>query len=216
MPKKPVVAALLFQLKIFSMINNQFLFGVVLSLFVCLGTLQAQDSGTQDQTLLDGKSIRITGIWAGSNHYASLYENTKVGHGAFVLAELNKDFLIGWNNFNTKGSGPDDLAFTLFTNELLFGYAHKSYKSIHPIIMLGAGSSRIIQTNPVTVNSLNDNVFVLKPVVGVELNAIRWIRISLEGGYRFAIGSNESFDFTDQDLSSFFMGLRFKFGWSWG
>ncbi len=196
--------------------NYKSFLSVLTAVLFCFNIGQTQDEQNQDQTLFDGKSIKFTGVWGGSNHYASLYENAKIGHGAFVLAEINKDFLIGWNNFNSKGSGPDDLTFTIFTNELLLGYAHKSYKSVHPIVMLGAGTSRILQTNPVTPGiDFIDNVFLLKPTVGLEINAFKWFRIGLEAGYRLSIGANGNYNFTDEDISSLFFGLRFKLGWSW-
>jgi len=92
----------------------------------------------------------------------------------------------------------------------LLGYTINSDKAIHPIVYVQFGSSDL------EVEGVgSDNVFVVQPSIGAELNVTRWFRIGIDGGYRF-FNNSDIPGFTDQDFSSPVLGLRLKFGWSWG
>ena len=58
-----------------------------------------------------------------------------------------------------------------------------------------------------------DKVTVFEPSIGVEVNVFRWMRVGLEGGYRF-VTSVDAPGLDDTDFSSPIIGLRLKFGWS--
>ncbi|MEK7257751.1 MAG: hypothetical protein AAB316_23540, partial [Bacteroidota bacterium] len=60
-----------------------------------------------------------------------------------------------------------------------------------------------------------DDVFVVQPGAGAEVNIFRWFRLSLEASYRFVSGSDLEV-LSDKDLSGLIWDLKFRFGWSWG
>lgn len=59
-----------------------------------------------------------------------------------------------------------------------------------------------------------DRVWTVVPAAGVELNVVRWFRLGMEAGYRFA-SDVETPGLNDADISGGFGTLRLRFGWSW-
>jgi hypothetical protein len=57
----------------------------------------------------------------------------------------------------------------------------------------------------------HDEVFVLEPAVGLEVNAARFLRIVTGFGYRY-VSKETSGDLTNEDLRAFVASLTFKFG----
>jgi hypothetical protein len=43
----------------------------------------------------------------------------------------------------------------------------------------------------------------------------KWFKFGIEGGYRF-VSDVDRQGLSDSDVSSFFVDLKFRFGWSWG
>jgi hypothetical protein len=58
------------------------------------------------------------------------------------------------------------------------------------------------------------NVFVLTPQAGLEANLTKWMRISVQGGYRFvnSYRLRSNFDLSNGDLSGAFGVMTLKFG----
>jgi hypothetical protein len=57
----------------------------------------------------------------------------------------------------------------------------------------------------------HDEVFVLEPAVGLEVNAASFLRIVTGFGYRY-VSKETSGDLTNEDLRAFVASLTFKFG----
>ncbi|MFC1642349.1 hypothetical protein ACFL5O_06635, partial [Myxococcota bacterium] len=57
-----------------------------------------------------------------------------------------------------------------------------------------------------------DGCFVAEPSLGVHLNVTRWMRVGLEGAYRFASGVDTA-GFDDSDLGGLSLGGNVQFGW---
>lgn len=57
----------------------------------------------------------------------------------------------------------------------------------------------------------NDGFFVMQPMVHAELNVIRWMRLDIGAGYRFATGVDR-FGLENEDVSGPVAGLGFRFG----
>ena len=154
--------------------------------------------------------IKLTGIWAGSNNSIVDFQNDyNVNNGGFFAFEINKDFLIGWTGYDSDvTSNGQNIAIN--GNDLLLGYAFNSKNIIHPVFYLQGGSSRLEIAD---VGS--DRVFVAQPMVGIEMNIVRFFKIGVEGGYRY-FNNVDLPGFNDKDFSGPVVGLKLKFGWSWG
>ena len=165
----------------------------------------------KEQTLFNKHGgIKLTGIWAGSNNSIVDFENDfNLNNGGFFTFEINNDFLIGWTGYDSDVvSGGQNIEIN--GNDLLLGYALNSKDIIHPVFYLQGGSSKLEIAD---VGS--DRVFVAQPMVGVEMNIVRFFRIGVEGGYRF-FNDVDLVGFNDKDFSGPVVGLKLKFGWSWG
>lgn len=168
-------------------------------------------SAQRESTLFNGDNgIKFTGVWGGWN--SSLYDfqdNKTLSNGGYLAFEFNNNFLIGWSGYKSDLTN-DGRQIDIDGNDLLLGYAFRSKRVIHPIINLQLGSSRLKIED---VGS--DKVFVVQPTAGAELNVTRFFRLGVDAGYRFFSGSDIT-GFSDADFSGPILGLRFKFGWSWG
>ena len=125
----------------------------------------------------------------------------------FFLLELNKKVLIGWDGLNAQFPF-DGSNVNLNSSGLSLGYSPIAHKPFHPVFNVYAGRGRISD------ESISDNIQVYQPSVTLELNVFRWMKIGLDGGYRFVYESNLN-GISDQDLSGPYAGLKLKFGWSW-
>ena len=57
----------------------------------------------------------------------------------------------------------------------------------------------------------DDPFFMVQPMLHVELNMMKWWRVSLDGGYRFVTGVDK-FNMSNEDLSGPVAGMTFRFG----
>lgn len=59
-----------------------------------------------------------------------------------------------------------------------------------------------------------DNIFVLTPELGLELNIAKWFRVAGTVGYRYVDGVNENLGFYKEDtFNGYLANLTFRFGW---
>ncbi len=171
----------------------------------------------RDETVFGKSGLRLTGAWGGP-----VLNMTSFGNDFFAVSggygglEFNKNFFIGWGGFETNNDLNIEIdgivvpSFYLDYHGLMLGYAPFAQKAIHPKVMALVGPGR----NYIR-NEGNDDLFVIQPSLGFEVNIFQWARIGVEGGYRFIQGSDSS-SLSNEDLSSAFGEIKFKFGWSWG
>ena len=182
----------------------------IFTLTLITTTLVAQ----RDETLIGKNGLRLTGLWGGSNIGLAGFDGDNHGMaGGFFGLEFSKSLLLGFGGSSGSESTTYNGQFRKYDLDyggFLIGYAYKSYKVVHPRVSFLMGSGNLkIKDEP------DDNVFVVQPSAGVELNLFRWFRMGLEGGYRFV--SNTSLPKpNDGDASAAFAQLSFRFGWSWG
>ena len=135
------------------------------------------------------------------------------GGGALIL----NDFFIGG-----YGLGTDAPNFT-FESELYdiefghggfwLGFATPQHKIIHMYssFKLGWGETNLVDSQG--DKQYSDNVLVLTPEVGFELNITHWFKFGITGGYRFVDGVNSlPGGLNDDSFSSPFGALTFRFG----
>jgi hypothetical protein len=96
---------------------------------------------------------------------------------------------------------------------LWFGFVTPTHKLAHVYssFKLGWGETNLLDKDGDKIYS--DNVLVMTPEVGVELNITGWFRLAFTGGYRFVDGSNNlPAGLNDDSFSSPFGALTFRFG----
>lgn len=178
----------------------------ILLLFLLATTLSLH--AQREQTLFNG-GFDLTGIWGGStNQSISVNDDFNLAHGGFFAFEINENFLIGWAGYSDD-VGRDGRSIDIKGHDLLIGYTFNSDRLIHPLFYLQTGSSKLEVSD-----TGSDNVFVMQPTVGAEMNIARFFRLGLDAGYRF-VNDVELADFTNKDFSGPMVNLRLKFGWSW-
>ncbi len=154
--------------------------------------------------------IRLTGLWGAFHHSLADFENDfNLNSGGYFAFEINKNLLIGWAGYDSDLTS-EGRNIEISGNDLLLGYQFNSHKVIHPVFYLQGGSSKLQ-----IEDTGSDRVFVVQPTIGAEMNIARFFRLGIDGGYRFF--NNIDLDgYSDKDFSGPILGLRLKFGWSWG
>lgn len=165
----------------------------------------------RDETIFRDGSFKLTGIWGGAtNGFVRVGNDFSLNNGGFFSFEINKRFLIGWSGYGSGTTLDDGRHIDINGNDLLLGYGFDTHKSLHPFIYLKTGGGRLQVSE-----ERSDNVFVFEPSAGFETNIFQWFRLGIDGGYRF-VSNVDLPDLNDGDVSSPFVNIRFKFGWSWG
>ncbi|HMR43520.1 MAG TPA: hypothetical protein PKC40_06790 [Saprospiraceae bacterium] len=168
-----------------------------------------------DETLFGRSGLRFTGAWGASTTNLTFFEDDfAIVNGGYGGLEFGKNVFIGWGGFRTANNFEidrfDNDRFEMRYNGLMLGYAPGSFKVLHPKFMLLTGGGRLK-----VAGENSDEIFVLQPSAGVEINVFKWFRLGLEGGYRF-VADADLLNIKDADISAPFGELTFKFGWSWG
>jgi hypothetical protein len=171
----------------------------------------------REQTLLNGRGLRLTGAWGGTQlGAASINDELSALRTGFGGIELNKNWFLGYLAAETE----DNVRFDELNNDnyklsyhgLVLGYQPASFRTVHPNISVVAARGR----NRYVAGGLdNDRIYVVQPQLGLEMNITRWFRLGLDGGYRFMLDSDLP-GLTDEMLSGAYGQLSMKFGWSWG
>jgi hypothetical protein len=176
-----------------------------------IGALAGNLFAQKDETLIGKTGLHLSGIWGGTHIGLSGLngDNHGMGGGFFGL-EFNKALTIGYGGVNSTESTDYTGQFGLDYGGLLIGYTYLSHKVIHPraSFLIGSGKLKF-------KGDADDTIFVVQPSAGAEVNVFKWFRLGLEGGYRFV--SNTSLpEPDDEDVSSPFIQMSLRFGWSWG
>lgn len=187
---------------------------IFLALSMCLA-LAAQ---AQHETLF-GNS-RVVGGFGGPIIEWGLGNNlsTSVGGGGALVIE--NIFLGGY------GMGSIDFS-SLIEDEridqielghggLWLGYTLAPHRLMHlyTSARIGWGAVGIDVTSGSNFPRNTDNVFVLTPEIGLELNVAQWFRIAGTVGYRYVDGVNEKLGYYQSDaFNGYLANLTFRFGW---
>ncbi len=171
--------------------------------------------GQQQETLF-GKS-NVVGAFGGPIvEYNFANNNTQVsvgGGGAVIIGDF---FLGGYGMGTTNPSWIDNVdpfKVELGHGGFWIGGTFPSHKLVHFFssakIGWGAVNIRFYDDNV----RIDDNVFVLEPEAGVELNIFRWFRIAATANYRWVDGINPAITGVDRNYyNGFGANLTFRFG----
>ncbi len=192
--------------------------------------IYAQDV-PEDNTLFNDVN-RIGAFGAPIFEYSDLdgdIQTTSGGGGAMVL----NDFFFGGYGMSKTDFSMNSLLDTINLKESLnfkhggfwFGYTPLQQKVIHPYgsLRMGWGKARYKSTDlsqNETLREIKDNVFVMTPEVGFEVNVFSFMRVVVTGSYRWVNGIDEIPSYDESDLSSFAANLTLRFGgfgseWKW-
>jgi hypothetical protein len=131
-----------------------------------------------------------------------------MGGGGGVL--LNSSFYFGGygygltNQINYQG---DKLDFGY--GGLMTGYIFNSNEALHPMIGFQMGWGDISMKD----TELSDQVYVLNPIVELEMNLTQYFKIGVGAGYRYVSGVDNIGTLANSDFSGFSGRLSFYFGW---
>lgn len=187
------------------------LFFPTLVLLLCVFQL-TQLKAQRESTLLG--DLDLTGAWGVVTYnYSGLGDDGAYVRGGYGGLEFGNQFFIGYGGWRTKDDVylPDsDNNFKLRHGGFVTAYTLNSYKSIHPRFSFIIGPGRV------EVDGKRDRVFVAQPSAGVELNLFQVFRLGIEGGYRY-VGNVaiDDIDISSDDVSSFFLQIEARFGFSW-
>jgi hypothetical protein len=171
----------------------------------------------REETIIGGSGFGFSGAWGGFTNNLSQFNNKYQGYqGSMWALEFGKRFFIGGMHYNLGSqfiNNSTTKSYSLNSNNLLLGYTHKAFLPIHPIFSLGVGGSTIHLRSDGTTT--DNNVFMLHPAVGAELNITRWCHLDAQMGYRAVMNSNYV-GLADKDFSGLYGQVNLKFGYSWG
>lgn len=176
-------------------------------MLVALVTISA--TAQRDQTLF--RTIDLSGAWGGSQIALTQFGgDLQALHGGMFGIEFNKNLFVGGASYNTREYDMIDNSsnYNMRYGGPVIGIGSQSHRVFHPHAMLlvapGWGEAP---------NAARENLLIVQPSAGVEINVFRWFRVGLRGGYRIATVNASSI--TD-DFTGGYGAVSFKFGWSWG
>ena len=168
----------------------------------------------KERTVFGKSGFRISGAWGGPTvGIAQMGNDPVVFRGGFGGIEFGKRLFLGWGGFESDNDVDIDF---LDNNRLrvdysgfILGYTPSAHKTIHPNFMVftGTGNARVDDNE-------SENILVIQPTLGLELNVFRFFHLSLDGGYRLLTNINLP-EMTSRDLSGPYAEIKMKFGFSW-
>jgi hypothetical protein len=180
---------------------------------LCLSSLTL--FGQQQETLF-GKS-RVVGAFGGPIvEYNFGNDNTQVsvgGGGAVIVG----DFFLGGYGMGSTGqqwvNNVEPFEIDLGHGGFWIGGTYPSHKIVHfySSVKIGWGAIGIKFYDDNT--TFVDNVFVLTPEAGLELNVFRWFKIAASANYRWVDGIDPSLSGIDRTFyDGFGANLTFRLG----
>ncbi len=135
------------------------------------------------------------------------------GGGVFLDDFFIGGYGLGGLDFRDASVDIENYRMKLSHGGFWLGYHHNRDKVLHVYAStkLGWGD---IDVDYVGIGSRpNDNIFVIQPEAGVEVNLFRWFKLAGTVGYRGVTGVNEIETHSNSDFSGMVGTLTFRFGW---
>jgi len=211
--------------------------------FILIAVLAISNLSAQEQDemryLFGNKDFRISGFGAPITEFSSFDGNFAVSSGGGGAAIFDNKFFIGGygmgmttihnypNVYSENGNlQADHLQVSFGHGGLWTGYNFMPNNPIHFVLSLkaGGGAASLINTefDFEDIEQYYDYVGVLQPQIDVELNLLRWFKISFGAGYRYVMGiGDETYYNSDleevryfdkNDFNSPYGSITFLFG----
>ena len=210
---------------------KKFLF--ILILFIEVISLNAQDK--EYKTIFGSEEVSITGFGGPFMSFSSvagqfahmmggeggIIVNNKVLFGGYGIGKTTRT-LLNDNRFNNTefanryldgdASNIQQLEIDFGHGGLFAGYVINGNAAFHPVIMLQFGWGGVSVSDNNYTPIISDNIFVLNPILELEMNVTKFLRIGFGANYNLVAGVN-ILGYEDADFSSPGAFLSFKFGW---
>jgi hypothetical protein len=170
-------------------------------------SLSAQDD--EIQTLF-GSGTKISGFGGPFMTFTAIngdFAHMMGGGGGVMLGDF---FLGGYGEGLTNYIYADGNEINFGHGGFWTGYSFFGKRAIHPCISAQIGWGGLTPQEGTYYES--DNMFIVKPTVELEMNFLKFFRLSVGANYMFATGVNTP-GLTDSDFNSPGAFLAFKFGW---
>lgn len=178
------------------------------------------DKNPKEMQTLFGGGVRF-GIFGGPIiSFGKMEGALAVFSGGGFAATLNQNLFIGgyWTGMNStvKVNLPNfsDARMQFKHGGFWLGYHFNPNKVIHltAASKIGWGDLSFTQISGVNYNNQRNNMFVVEPEFGVELNVARFMKIATTASYRIVSGTTtENYD--GSNLNGGAVNVTFKFGW---
>ena len=84
---------------------------------------------------------------------------------------------------------------------------------VYSSVKLGWGALNVeVEENFNPDTNIDDNIFVVTPELGLEVNVFRFFRIAFTGGYRWVDGVNPQDFYSSKDYNSITGAITFRLG----
>jgi hypothetical protein len=137
------------------------------------------------------------------------------GGGALII----DNFFFGGYGLGTDAPnltfGEENYDIDFSHGGLWLGYTAIPNKVVHIYSSLRFGWGDVNLRDDEGDKKFSDNMMVIAPEIGIELNVTSWFRLDLTGGYRFVSGVDglpELSGLTDDSFTSPFAAVTFRFG----
>jgi len=203
--------------------------------FIMIAVLTVTISMAQDdefQTVFGSEELSISGFggpFMSFNTVAGNFAHMMGGGGGIILNDkilfggygIGKTTRISLNQSKvndpvfeqTYAAELDNMELDFGHGGLFAGYVLNGNAALHPvfIVQFGWGNASIAEYEYAPYRS--DNIFVLNPVIELEMNVTQFLRVGIGANYTLVTGVNNLFEYKDADFSSPGAFLSFKFGW---
>lgn len=187
-------------------------------LFSTVLTLLATLAIAQHETIFN--NARVVGGFGGPIVEFGLNNNLNTSYGGGGGVVIGGAFIGGYGmgtvDLNAVIDGQDIDNIELGHGGFWLGYTYKPYKLIHLFssAKIGWGAVNIDPDNFDPFDDrISDQVFVLTPELGLEVNIFKWFRVGGTVGYRWLNGTDGKGAYDDEDFSGAISTLTFRFGW---
>ncbi len=186
-------------------------------LFAAILTGMVTLAFAQHETLFN--NARVVGAFGGPITEFGISDglNTAYGGGGGIV--IGNAFLgcygMGSVDLNELIDGNNIDQIELAHGGFWVGYTYQPYKLLHVFstAKIGWGAVNVKTDNFNLFEDRNDDVFVLTPELGLELNIFKWFRLAGTAGYRWVNGTSAATIYNDEDFSGFVSTVSFRFGW---
>ena len=135
------------------------------------------------------------------------------GGGVFLDDFFVGGYGIGGLDFRDPTVDLENYRMKLSHGGFWLGYNHNRHKLLHVYGSAKLGWGDIDVKYIGNGARPSDNIFVVQPEAGIEVNLFRWFKLAGTVGYRAVTGVNEIETHSNSDFSGVTGALTFRFGW---
>ncbi len=171
----------------------------------------------QHETLFN--NARVVGGFGGTITEFGLNNDLQTSYGGGGGVVIGGAFIgaygLGSVNLGDVLDGQNVDKVELGHGGLWLGFTYAPYRVLHPFtsVKVGWGAVNIDTDNFDPFDGDSDQVFVLTPEIGLELNIFKWFRVAGGVGYRWVNGTDGANVYNDDDFSGLNTNLTLRFGW---